>query len=588
MDNPTLEQTGVSGMNNSSYKPFRITAVVVAICLLWIVKGVVGDGLALVGSGVAIAYCLIMPSTGLRVTTFVGLTIAIAGGLMLPLAGFASFRSIGVLAANHELAGGQLFAAFLATMTYTLPTPIVCGIVAHGIHKLVLRYAGVSEGRRHQRTAKESVFGNRRIGETSANREPLAREIDRALAGLKWRIRCYVWLEGILLVLFWLGLSFWAAVALDYLPVLLGSNEMPRAARLVVLLIIMGIAAFIIFWWVLRRAFVSLADHSMAVLLERQFGDFHDSLLTVVEMSEHPDHAFEFNRKMLTHTGGEAIENVRNVRYGRVFNFFPLWRNFLGATVVLGSLLAFGIFAGDALALAVQRLYGLSEEAWPRRAKIEVVGVEVKYISRLGDGDKQTRRETNVVAFNGDRTVRVARGSNPVLLVRADNGREVVPRYCVIDYRTDEGISDDEQIERDGGPRDGFQNYRFAKKPLKGILNSLTFDVVGADHRISDLRLEVVDSPTLIGIQLQCDRPEYTQLTSITQDYREGLQMPRGTRITIQAEANRPLSRVQVFDPSQPRGTQVITLAPTEEGGRQFEYEVDRLDENLAIEVTLV
>src|SRR5688572_21733258 len=100
---------------------------------------------------------------------------------------------------------------------------------------------------------------------------PLSSHVRDTLAALRRRIRIYVWLEGLAVALVWLGLTFWLALAIDYLPVLVGASEMPRTARAVLLVAIAGVLAFIVWRWILRRTFVRLADHSMALLLERQF-----------------------------------------------------------------------------------------------------------------------------------------------------------------------------------------------------------------------------------------------------------------------------------------------------------------------------
>src|SRR5210317_1612022 len=97
-------------------------------------------------------------------------------------------------------------------------------------------------------------------------------QIRRALAGLRWRIRAYVVLEGLSVAVIWICLTFWAGLALDYLPVLLGADEMPRAARATVLAVIAIVLGIILYRWILRRAFVRMADRSMAILLERRYG----------------------------------------------------------------------------------------------------------------------------------------------------------------------------------------------------------------------------------------------------------------------------------------------------------------------------
>src|SRR6059058_3315304 len=104
----------------------------------------------------------------------------------------------------------------------------------------------------------------------------LSPDLESLLAGLRWRIRLYIWAEGIALALIWLGVMFWFGLALDYLPVLISASEMPTGPR-ACLLIGNGIAlAYILYRWIGRRVFVPLGDRSLALILERQFNNFDD------------------------------------------------------------------------------------------------------------------------------------------------------------------------------------------------------------------------------------------------------------------------------------------------------------------------
>ena len=57
--------------------------------------------------------------------------------------------------------------------------------------------------------------------------------------------------------------------------------------------------------------------------------------------------------------------------------------------------------------------------------------------------------------------------------------------------------------------RDEYQIYSYAEKPLRGILSTFQFDVVGYDCRVRDYTIEVVDSPAVVGIELDCHFPAY-------------------------------------------------------------------------------
>ena len=182
------------------------------------------------------------------------------------------------------------------------------------------------------------------------------------------------------MAIIWIGLTFWLALAIDYLPVLVGSSEMPRTVRIVVLAAIGTVLAWILYHYVLQRAFARLRDRSMAVLLERTFPQFKDSLLTTVELAdgESPQVAnaapVAETRAMLDQTTAMANASLSSVDLGKVFRKGPLVRRMMVAALLVASIVGMAVFAQEAFAVWASRLYMLSNQTWPRRAEIEVVG----------------------------------------------------------------------------------------------------------------------------------------------------------------------------------------------------------------------
>ena len=406
------------------------------------------------------------------------------------------------------------------------------------------------------------------------------------LAALRWRIRAYVWLEGISLGVIWLGLTFWAGLALDYLPVLAGASEMPRGARAVLLTIIAMVLAWILYRWVLRRTLVRLADRSMAVLLERRYREFEDSLVTAVELAEHPDHAEPFREEMLERTTDEALERLAHVRPGRVFNYRPLARSVFGAGVMVATILAFYLINREALAIWTSRIYLLRDEPWPRSARIEVTGVEL-----IGLEDAPERIAAAPLIPFENRVLKVARGSNVRLKVRADLGAKVVPEVCTIHYRTEDGQRGRVRMNR-SKTRGHYQDYSFAGKPLRGILSTVHFDVVGYDYRARDYTIQVVDSPAVIGVELECKFPDYLVDEKLslwlprTVELTPATELPRGSEITLRARTNKPLRRVDLYDPDA-RKTTTLRIEDSARDRQQFQYHIPTLDDNLTLDVTL-
>lgn len=431
---------------------------------------------------------------------------------------------------------------------------------------------------------------------TSTTLEPLAADVQSVLGGLRWRIRLYVWVEGLALAAIWLGLTFWIALGLDYLPVVVGASEMPLAARAILLLVMAGGFGYILFRWIGQRAFVPLHDRSMAMLLERRFAEFDDTLMTSVELSQRRPEQVEFNQEMFARTTEQAKSLVPNVRYGRVFNSGRLVLQILLAIGLLGSIAAFGARSSPSLIIAAERLFLLQDHPWPRQAHIEVVGIEVQ---RPATADDPAPRPL-VLSF-ADGKVKVAKGSNVTLRVRADLPPKArfAPETCTVYYRSQarEGIrSESGRVAmtryRDQGD---FRNFWLDEKPFKGILSTLTFDVAGYDHRIRNFQIEVVESPAIVETKLDLVYPAYivdeatsSYLPKLDKEYlASGEFQPAGTHVTLKFRASKELKQAEIYNPELKERTE-IKIADDAKDRSRFTYEIPSLDGNMSLEISLV
>jgi hypothetical protein len=350
--------------------------------------------------------------------------------------------------------------------------------------------------------------------------QKLSPEIASLLSRLRGRIRTYVWIEGIAATLAVLGFAFWIGLALDWLL------EPSREVRILGIVLVGLVVLMVIYRSILSRVFARLADTSMAVLLERHFDEFHDSLLTSVELTRDPSHAEAFSPDMLDHTSREAAGQAPKVRLADVFNPRPLVRNVSLAIILIGSIVAFGVMASDALAFYFERI-ALSEKLWPRTTRLEVEG----FPDRSG-------------------SVKIARGASLTLQVRADNRQpyEVPERVEIRTWLDDgsQGRYDATRVREAVPGRDDFQEY---KHVFKDVFESQTFDVVGGDDRIRGLRLEVVESPEVVEMVLRCEYPPYMGRGPQEIPVTAAMQIPLGTKITIAATANKPLEWAKILDP---------------------------------------
>jgi hypothetical protein len=405
----------------------------------------------------------------------------------------------------------------------------------------------------------------------------------------------YVLLEGLALAVMWLALMFWISLGLDYLPVLVGASEMPALARGVLLAATAIVLAWLLFQFVLRRTFVRLADRSMALLLERKFRGFDESLVTAVEMAEAPDHASPFSRDLLAKTAEEAFQAAGEVRYGAVMNYSRLNVRLVAAAALALSVAAFGALNAGAFETATKRLYLLSNEAWPRSASIRVTGIEVMRTAAPG---QEAPRSVTVPFVGG--VVKVAKGANVQLKIEADlppKAKEV-PQQCTIYYRTQN--ADGSRGERGSVLVSSFRdtssarNFWFDNKPFKGVLSTIQFDVVGYDHRVSGYRLEVVDSPAVVETKMDLTYPAYmvdeatsNYLPVTDQDYLPaGTFVPLGTKVVLKFRSNKPLRRAEILDVASGERTS-LDISPGGAADR-FTYEISKLNTSATLEVSLL
>lgn len=179
--------------------------------------------------------------------------------------------------------------------------------------------------------------------------------------------------------------------------------------------------------------------------------------------------------------------------------------------------------------------------------------------------------------------MKVARGTDYDLAIKSDNGpRYETPDRVEVRFRLDDGSRGRAGATRlgDALPSDEFQGFAYT---FKNVFESHTFDVIGGDDRVRDLRIEAVDSPEIIDMTLDSTYPPYMGRAPRSLAVTGAMQIPRGTQLTIRAKANKDLVQVRVFDPDEGEPI-VLDLADAEQGEaapkanpRQFELPLPAL-----------
>lgn len=384
----------------------------------------------------------------------------------------------------------------------------------------------------------------------NAKRDPA---IGALLDRLRRRIRAYAVAQGFCALIVWLGVAFWASLALDWF------FEPPPTFRLCLLLVGMAGVGSVLYDVIVRRALARLGDEQMAMLLERRFPQLDDTLLTSVVLARRDPAAEGFDPTMLAVARAQASERVGSVPLAAVFNMVPLRMTVLTATAMVLTVAVFGMLAPAAIEVWTRRIVTLADEPWPRRTRLEAIG--------FADG-----------------VMTIARGADAELLVRADTTMPVTPQTVEVHYRGGGRWWRRTAMTREGDAvagRDAFQEYSHV---FRNVLAPVELTVAGGDARLSGLRIEVVDPPAIEQMALRCKFPAYMDRSPRTVPVVGVMQIPQGTHVTLEGRATKPLARVDIMStldngPWEPIG-------PTKSAETSFRCALPPLEKDATLLVT--
>ena len=379
-----------------------------------------------------------------------------------------------------------------------------------------------------------------------ANRDYLDPQLTTLLDRLRQHVRKYVVWDSVLAMLLVVLVAFWLGLALDYLPVMIGGTEMPREARLLLLLVVGFCVCFIASKMLIGRLRRPLPDDSLALLIERHHPELAGRLVTTVQLNEPGRQGDSHSRVLLNRVHRETAAVVDQVDTRRVFRWQPVLRKLAVVAPLAISLIGFAIISPKALGRAVSRLTLASDDPWPRRAKLEMVGVELPVITAADEESP----DPEMISFE-DRELRLPRGSNATLRIRAEADTAEVPVVCTVFYRTEDGTRGQTNMRRVGRVTDGYQSFVLDGPPLSDLAESFTFSVRGLDDRLDDFSIEAVTPPAISKMRIKVRYPDYLRDDSsedydLETDYQSGLRIAEGSDVTLVATSSRPLGETDV------------------------------------------
>jgi len=338
-------------------------------------------------------------------------------------------------------------------------------------------------------------------------------EVRSLLGRLRGRIRRYVLLESLALIVALLGLLFWVTFGLDWLYFQMSHLELPIWFRAAVLWgALLGVPLFALWLFVpLVRSFRSKA---LALVLEKRFPELDDRLITAVETAENGSgRQTPLTVAMLAKTVDDVSRATETLRVDEVFRKTPLRRALSVAVTLALSIAAFYAVNQEAMARWSKAYLQLDDRYWNRNTHLTV-----KVLAEPGE----------IVREFQDFTYKHPRGGDLTLLIdvpdkKPDGTPWVVPERVEVRYRLAKG--------RGSGRATCIQTGdRQFKYSVRGLLDGMDFYVVGGDYtNRRPYRIVVVDPPQIDRIVLDSDFPAYTGRNPT-----DGAGKPQRTGVVVQ------------------------------------------------------
>lgn len=382
--------------------------------------------------------------------------------------------------------------------------------------------------------------------------------IRSALAAVRRRIRAYVWIEGLAILIIVAGLAFWFGMAGDWL------FEPTPLVRKIAIGVIGVVALFVVYRYLLRRAFVPISDATAAILLERQFPNLQDHVITAVDVARKRGPEVDYHPQLASATTQAADRAITGVRVSQLFNRGPLVRKAFAAVALLASIAIFAASAHEAFGFWLNRI-ALSEQPWPRRVQLEVVGFPPDAA--------------------GLRVHKLAQDDDLELLVHANTNGFKVPDEVEIRFRLADGRRGRDTLTRVGDAENSGGDFQLFRYEFKHVTGDMDFDIVGGDDRVRDLHLKVVDRPELYAIELECVYPQYLGREPRRLPVTGGMRIPEGTHLVLHASSTKPLTAARVHGTKDKDETQ---LALNSKSDQKLEWNYGPLtaDDVLTVNVT--
>ncbi|TWU42734.1 DUF4175 domain-containing protein [Novipirellula artificiosorum] len=401
---------------------------------------------------------------------------------------------------------------------------------------------------------------------------------------LRQQIRRYVVIDSLLAIAAVILTAFWIGLALDYGPVLLGGTEMPPLARAILLMLVAGTVIAITARMLMGRLRRPLPDDSLALLVERQHPNLGGRLITTVQLSEATREGDSHSPELLQRVHRQTAAAIDEVETHRVFSWQPILRKSMLVAPLALAAIGLLLISPQAFGRAAGRLTLLSNEPWPRRAHLEMVGIELPVISAA----EEDALPPELIPFV-DNKLRLPKGSSGTLRIRAKADDAEVPVVCTVYYRSEDGTRGQSNMRRIGRVVDGYQSFVLDGPPLAGLSESLSISVRGLDDRLAEYQIDAVTPPAITNMEVSVRYPDYLRSEGsssydLQTRYQAGLRLREGSDVVLTATSNVPLSESDVVLRTDSGATEAIELTPNKDH-RQNQVMIENFSRATAIRI---
>lgn len=358
-------------------------------------------------------------------------------------------------------------------------------------------------------------------------------QIEGILSRLRGRIRRYVLVEGLAALIAVLCGLFWLTFAFDLIHFELRKLELPGWFRSICLLLMAGITVAALVAWVLLRTMRGFRSRALALVLERRFPELDDRFITAVELLDTPQEQNALQSAMRERTIHQAVDVARQLDLDTVFDSGPVRRKLLMASVLLATVLIFGVTNAQAMGRWFNAFILGRPDYWEPFRQSEM---EIYVLAQPGD----RRRD-----FDAAGVIKHPRGADLELMAVSREGKTPPSRVSL------QFIAFGGSGTQRGRATMSSSGEREFHHTLSRVIDEHHVWVTGGDFvNRRPLKIQIVDPPRVDQIDLQCDYPSYTGRDSEEDHLVEvsgtQISLPMETAFELQARFNKAVREVHI------------------------------------------